>query len=410
MNTATLAENTSVWPVAAIEKKRLRHPLLAALQNTEFGQLTMTTPEGEQLMFLGLEHGPLAHMQLSDWSVLDEGVSRGEMGFVDSYIDGRWDSRDLPAMLTFALMNAPVLERFFYGRPWYALWMRVREWLHSNTVSGSRRNIMAHYDLGNDFYALWLDKGMTYSCGLFEGDSTRTLEEAQKAKHRRILKKLNAVPGEHVLDIGCGWGGFAEEAARAGLRVTALTISEAQSAYAQERLERAGCSHLVSIQQMDYRKVAGMFDHIVSIGMFEHVGEKFWPVYFDTIREHLKPGGNAMIQSITLDDRLFESLHNHYGFIEYYIFPGGLLPSKTRFRAAAAKAGLSCREIFSFGQDYTRTLRLWLERFESNLPRVKQQGYDEPFIRLWRFYLASCIASFVSCRTDVMQVELTHTA
>jgi len=405
MSTQTL-QRPRLFPL--FPARRPAKPFLEALRQAEYGQLTMITPEGERLEFTGAKLGPSAHMRLYDWKALEALIARGEIGFADAYIDRKWDSNDLPALLTYGLQNTESLEHFFHGRPLYALWVTLCNRLSPNSVSGSRRNIMAHYDLGNDFYSLWLDKSMTYSCALFEGDASRSLEEAQQAKYHRILGKLAASPGEHILEIGCGWGGFAEAAAKAGLRVTAITLSLEQADYARERIKCAGLDHLATIKLIDYREVKQCFDHIVSIGMFEHVGEKYWPVYFDCVKHCLKPGGKAMIQSITLDDRLFETLHDYTGFIEYYIFPGGMLPSKSRFRAAAEKAGLRCKEIFGFGQDYARTLRHWLQRFDAHADTIRALGYDEPFMRLWRFYLASCIASFDSRRTDVMQAEVMH--
>ena len=409
MSTQTLSHAHSL-SIPSYEGRERRRPFLDALKHIKYGRMTMITPDGNGLEFSGAAKGPAAYLRLYDWEVLDDLVARGEIGFAEAYIDGRWDTADLPALLTFGLMNSQSLEQFFHGNPWYALWLRLRHVWHGNSLRGSKRNIMAHYDLGNDFYALWLDESMTYSGALFEGDDSRSLEEAQAAKYRRILNKISAQPGDHILEIGCGWGGFAEAAARHGVKVTGVTISEKQASYARERLYRAGLHHLASIELIDYREVTGIFDHIVSVGMFEHVGERYWPVYFDAVRRYLKPGGAALIQLITLDDHLFESLHGYSGFIEQVIFPGGMLPSKSRFRAAAAKAGLECREIYAFGQDYARTTRHWLSRFEARKWEIKALGYDEIFLRLWRFYLASCIASFTSRRTDVMQAELAHAA
>lgn len=406
MNTRTqaLLNPWSISFTGAAPKKR--RPFLEALEQIEYGRLILTLPEGNRMAFTGASPGPEADWQVHDWKVFDDFIARGELGFADAYIDARWDSSNLEALVAFGLQNADKLEKFFHGKPLYAIWLRIKSMLARNSLIGSRRNVVSHYDLGNEFYKLWLDKIMTYSCALFEGNETRSLEEAQQAKYQRILKKLHAKPGEHVLEIGCGWGGFAEAAARAGLHVTAITLADTQAQYARERITRAGYDHLVTVKLTDYREVEGVFDHIVSIGMFEHVGEQYWPVYFDTIRNHLKPGGNAMVQTITLDDDLFQSLHHVSGFIEHYIFPGGFLPSKYEFRKHAEAAGLECEELYAFGQDYAMTLKHWLNRFESQLPQIKAQGYDENFIRLWRLYLCSCIASFKTHRSDVMQAKL----
>jgi cyclopropane-fatty-acyl-phospholipid synthase len=384
------------------------HLLFKALQQVEYGHLTLISSEGDQREFTGTSNGPAAHWKLFDHRVLSEIVARGELGFAESYIEMRWDSDDLVKLITFFLLNSAAFERYFHGKPLHSLRLLLSYWLSLNSLRGSRRNIKRHYDLGNDFYSLWLDRSMTYSCALFEAEPGRSLEDAQHAKYQRILNKLQAKPGDHILDIGCGWGGFTEVAAQRGSRVTAITLSKEQADYACKRLRRQGLDKLVVVQLNDYREIKGTYDHIVSIGMFEHVGRRYWPSYFRTLRKLLAPGGKAMVQSITLDDDLFESLGNTTGFIEKYIFPGGFLPSKRRFCEAVAEAGLTLHELYPFGQDYARTLACWSERFEAQLEKVKAMGYDEQFIRMWRFYLASCIAAFASSRTDVMQVEITH--
>ncbi len=383
------------------------HPLLKAFAQTEFGQLLLKSPEGDTHDFNGRNNGPEAHLILNDWQALDALVARGEIGFAEAYMDGLWDSDDLPTLLAFGLANADALGKYFYGKPLYALWVRAKSLLRVNSINGSRRNIKEHYDLGNEFYALWLDESMTYSSALF-GSSSLTLEDAQSAKYQRILDKLDTRPGDHILEIGCGWGGFAEVATRQGVQVTGVTISEEQKAFADARMHHAGLNHLSNIKLTDYRQVEGQFDHIVSIGMFEHVGEKYWPAYFDTIKSRLKPGGKAMVQTITIDEEVFENTRGKYGFIETYIFPGGLLPSKKLFLQAAKEAGLHCREIFAFGQDYALTLTHWLERFDECEKEVRALGYSDTFIRMWRLYFASCIAAFTTGRTDVIQVEIIH--
>jgi len=408
MQTHALSWSGLLASSAANQKKG--HPFLTALGQTECGSLTLIAPDGKVSQFSGPREGPSAHLRLCDWRALDALMARGETGFAEAYIHGLWESADLADLLTFGLMNAPALENFFHGNPWQALLARMRGLLQANSRFGSRRNVMAHYDLGNDFYRLWLDEGMTYSCALFASHPERSLEDAQQAKYQRILSRLDARPGAHILEIGCGWGGFAETAARQGLHVTGLTLSKEQAQYATERFYRAGLQHLASAWLLDYRDISGTFDHVVSIGMFEHVGERYWPIYFKTIKQRLNRGGKALVQSITLDKDVFETWHNHRGFIEEVMFPGGMLPSVPRFLAATTQAGLECRDIFTFGQDYVRTLQHWLSRFEMRKQEVSALGYDERFLRLWRFYLSACIASFASGRSDVMQAELCHAA
>lgn len=391
----------------AISASPTNNTFLDALRHIDYGQLTIITPQETHLNFMGAKAGPVATMAIKDWEVFDDLIGRGEIGFAEAYIEGRWDSPDLPMLLTFGLVNNESLEHFFHGKPFYAAWLRLKAALRENSLSGSRRNIMEHYDLGNDFYALWLDESMTYSSGLFQGDIGRSLEHAQQAKYERILDKLGARQGDHILELGCGWGGFARAAAKHGIRVTGVTISPEQAIYATNRNIKEGFDPLISIELRDYRETQGEFDYVVSIGMFEHVGEKFWPEYFKTVRKRLKPMGKAMVQSITLDNHLFEDLRGVNGFIETYIFPGGMLPSKFRFREAAEKSGLACQEMFGFGQDYATTLEHWRNRFIARREDVRKMGYDERFLRMWDFYLSSCMASFISERTDVIQAELT---
>lgn len=386
----------------------LDHPLMEAFQKAQHGQLVVNAPEGDIHLFGTPDNGDLAHLKIYDWWALDDFLARGEVGFAEAYMEHKWDTHDLPALLTWGLKNSDVLEAYFYGRPLYTLWQQLRLILNANTITGSKRNILEHYDLGNDFYGLWLDESMTYSSALFGENAHMTLEQAQEAKYRRILDKLNAEPGQHILEIGGGWAGFAEIAAAQGLNVTSITVSEEQKAYSDGRLRRAGVDHLAHMELKDYRQIEGMFDHIVSIGMFEHVGESFWPTYFHAIRKHLQPGGTAIVQTIALDQGTMERTKGKSGFIEHYIFPGGQLPTPMQFNAAAEKAGLTCREMFMFGSSYALTLMHWLQRFDANRKNILALGYSEEFIRMWRFYLASCIAGFNSGRLNVMQVELTH--
>lgn len=411
---ADLIPRPSTEPTASYQKVEppnlvgSRRRLLQALNDIRYGTLTLNLPDDTSLVFEGVEPGEQANLELRDWRALDEIFTRGQMGFADAYINGLLNTDDLPGLITFIFRNETAIEAYFNGRPWYGVWLKVRNALHANTKDGSRRNVAAHYNVGNAFFELWLDKSMTYSGALFEGDPTRSLEAAQAAKYRRILSKLDARPGQHILEMGCGWGGFAEAAARQGLNVKAVTLSKPQADYARKRMERAGLQNLVTIEVTDYREVTGQFDHIVSIGMFEHVGEAYWPGYFQTIKRHLKSEGKAMIQTITTTQKHFHAASNHPGFIETYIFPGGRLPEPEIFRDRAEKAGLVCREMFAFGQDYRRTLETWLSRFEASLEAIRTQGYDESFIRLWRLYFSACIAAFSTERTSVMQAELSH--
>ncbi|MDP3440735.1 MAG: cyclopropane-fatty-acyl-phospholipid synthase family protein, partial [Azonexus sp.] len=313
-----------------------------------------------------------------------------------------WDSPDITGLLTLLARNRAVLKKAVYGSWRNLLAARVRHWLNGNSRAGSKRNIMAHYDLGNDFYQLWLDPGMSYSSALYRAADNGWLENAQRAKYARILRRLKADAGQSVLEIGCGWGGFAEMAVEEGLQVTGLTLSPAQLEWAQKRVPGA------DLRLQDYRDTEEQFDHIVSIEMFEAVGERWWPAYFKTIAKSLKPGGRAVVQSITIRDDLFADYRKGTDFIQQYVFPGGMLPSRAAFRAAAARQGLVVHGEYAFGEDYARTLAEWRHAFEAKWPEIAALGFDENFRRLWRMYLCYCEAGFLAGNVDVVHFELAH--
>jgi cyclopropane-fatty-acyl-phospholipid synthase len=333
-------------------------------------------------------------------------MAAGDIGFAEGYVAGDWDTPDLAVLLEVLGENWDRLNRLTAGSPLVRLSNRVLNLFRRNTREGSRRNIHAHYDLGNAFYAAWLDPGMTYSSGLYAGEGD-TLEQAQRRKYAALARSIDLQPGHTVLEIGCGWGGFAEYAAREiGAHVTGLTISPAQHAFARERMARQGLSALTDIRLQDYREVEGTFDRVVSIEMFEAVGEAYWPTYFQAVRQRLRPGGRAGLQVITIRDDLFGGYRSQVDFIQKYVFPGGMLPSEGQLRAQTDRAGLLWSGLRRFGGDYGRTLSEWAERFEAAWPLVRTQGFDDRFRRLWRFYLAYCQAGFRTGRTDVVQLTL----
>jgi cyclopropane-fatty-acyl-phospholipid synthase len=373
----------------------------AALEKLEFGTLDFTDPYGVTHRYVGKQEGPAATFIMKEWSVLVRLIARGDIGLGEDYIEGRWDTDSIEHLISLFLLNIQHLEKFAHGnmfnRAIFGLYNYI---LRRNSRRGSRSNIKSHYDVGNDFYQLWLDETMTYSSALY--DNAATLADAQRNKYRRILSKAGQDKAD-ILEIGCGWGGFAEEAARAGHHATGITVSPSQHRFATARLEKKA-----DIRLQDYRDTRGVFDMIVSIEMFEAVGRRYWPNYFDSIRKNLKRGGCAVIQTITVRDDHFEDYCNRSDFIRHYVFPGGMLPSISSFCAEAEKAGLATREIFAFGQDYARTLREWLIRFDAKRELILSMGYSEGFIRNWRFYLGMCAAAFSVGRTNVVQVELRH--
>jgi cyclopropane-fatty-acyl-phospholipid synthase len=383
--------------------------LFALLRNLAHGRLDVVSPAGERLEFVGAQSGPEARLQLQDWDVCAQIVRSGDIGFAECWMEGRWNTPDLAALLTLAAINHAALEQAVYGRWWGRVADVLRQLARTNTRWQAKRNIHAHYDLGNEFYARWLDRSMTYSSALFEGDLTRSLEQAQVSKYERILQRLDPRPGETILEIGCGWGGFAEHAARTrGCRVHGVTISRRQLEYAAARLERAGLAGRVRLTFTDYRDLAGQYDHIVSIEMIEAVGERYWPRYFQTLAQRLRPGGRAVIQAITIDDALFARYRRGTDFIRRYIFPGGMLASPSVLRAQAQRAGLAVTDAYAFGPDYAETLKRWRASFEQTWPALRGGGFDERFRRLWSFYLAYCEAGFRAGTTDVYQMELSH--
>lgn len=388
-------------------EKRLIDSVLKRAEGIESGTLTVTLPGGEIRRFGGTGPGPNARLQIHSGRAVRRLITGGDLGFAESYIDGEWDTPDLATLIELGAVNSRALAGATEANALSRFGHRLGHRLKANNRKGSRRNIAAHYDLGNDFYAHWLDEDMTYSAAMFAAE-TDTLREAQERKYRALCEKLALKPHHHLLEIGCGWGGLAEFAAREyGCRVTALTLSAEQGRYARERIANAGLADRVEIRQQDYRDVAGRFDHIASIEMFEAVGEAWWPTFFRTLRARLVPEGVAAMQVITIADDRFEAYRKGADFIQRYIFPGGMLPSPSAFRAAAAKAGLRGDRAIFFGADYARTLAHWSEQFSRTWPRIRELGFDERFRRMWEYYFAYCRGGFRAGTIDVMQLRLT---
>jgi len=373
-----------------------------------WGSLRLITPDGQILDFEGKEEGAHAELHITHWRFARKVLQGAEIGFAECYRDGLFETPDLTSLLAVLSTNYLALEEAI---PLGKLIMRIQRRMHffrKNTRQGSRRNIHAHYDLGNEFYQEWLDPSMTYSSALFaDASDNNCLTSAQIAKYDHILDRLNLGAGAHILEVGCGWGGFAEHAAQSrGVHVTAITISQAQYDYAKKRIQSAQLEHLVEIKLIDYRDVPGQFDGVVSIEMFEAVGEEFWPIYFRTLKERLKPGGQAVIQTITIAEDKFDLYRRTTDFIREFIFPGGLLPSPGRFVKEANQAGFLEAGRRSFGHDYAETLRRWRTSFDEAGQKVRGLGFDERFQRLWRFYLTYCEVGFDMRFTDVSQFHL----
>jgi cyclopropane-fatty-acyl-phospholipid synthase len=370
----------------------------------DIGTLSVELPAGARVEFRGRREGPAAKLSIKRWRVLRRSMIGGDVGFAEAFMDGDWSTPDLPALLECMLLNEPLIGRAWAGFPLARIADRLRHLARANTRKGSRRNIEAHYDLGNDFYAAWLDAGMNYSSALYS-DPTLSLEVAQHAKLDRAIALLNVEPGNHVLEIGCGWGALAERlATRHGASVTGITLSPAQLAYAQERMSRAGCADKVELALEDYRDVTGRFDAIISIEMLEAAGESYWPVYFDKLSASLTPNGVAVLQVITIEELRFAEYKRRPDFIQRHIFPGGMLPTIERVKAEIGRAGLALCSLETFGSSYALTLKEWRSRFLRAASSTSGTSWrSERFKRMWDYYLAYCEVGF---RTKALDVGL----
>jgi cyclopropane-fatty-acyl-phospholipid synthase len=408
-DTATIAGTpaaTARIPHVSLPKAATR--LLGLLARLKIGTLTLHAPDGNYQVF-GTHEAPFAALHIHHWEMCAEVLKSGDIGFAEGYMAGEWTTPDLAALLRLLIANRNHIEGAIYGHWLGRLAYRIKHLLNRNNRSNSRKNIHAHYDLGNAFYKLWLDGTMNYSSAWFEGDQTQPMAQAQKAKVRRALRMVNAKPGDRVLEIGCGWGALAESATTEfGAHITGVTLSTEQLGFANARMQAQGVQQRADLRLQDYRDIADApFDAICSIEMIEAVGQAYWPTYFQTISRLLKPGGRACVQSITIDDSLFERYLQSTDFIQQYIFPGGCLPSPGEFRKQAQAAGLQVVDELNFGPDYAETLRRWRERFMQQVDEVQKLQFDDRFIRLWAFYLAYCEAAFDEANIDVIQFTLT---
>ncbi|WP_262690534.1 SAM-dependent methyltransferase [Kordiimonas aestuarii] len=391
-------------PASHMQAPTRREKLLSAvLAKIKAGNLDVTFPSGARRSYAGAAQlgMPTASIHFVTWSAVTRTVRRGALGFAESFMDGEWRTGDLTDLLRLLAANMDAFEGHLPSTRSWRFFDKARHFANRNTKSGSRRNISFHYDLGNEFYALWLDPSMTYSAALFE-DNTSTLEEAQRRKYARIAEAVGIKKGGRILEIGCGWGGFAEYAAsQLGCHVTGVTLSREQLAFAQNRLTRQGLNHMVDLRLQDYRDISGQFDHIVSVEMLEAVGQEYWATYFSTLKRLLKPGGRIGIQVITIENDRFPRYSRSVDFVQKYIFPGGLLPSDKVLKQEFSDAGLTLVYQHDFGQDYAQTLEDWRYNFDAAAPEIKKLGFDERFFRLWRYYLAYCEAGFRQKSIDV---------
>jgi cyclopropane-fatty-acyl-phospholipid synthase len=372
------------------------------------GHLMLTLPDGSMHRFRGQHPGPEAQITLERPRAIRRFTFGGSLGWAEAYLDGDWSSPDIRAVMALAAANEAEWDEVLRGSLVVRTLSRLFHAFRPNTRRGAKRNIAAHYDLGNAFYATWLDPTMTYSSAEFAHPG-EPISEAQARKVRNLLSAIDLRPGQSLLEIGCGWGYLAEIAAREfGARVVALTLSREQHGYATARIAEAGLADRVEVRLQDWRDVTERFDRIASVEMFEAVGEAYWAPFFAALRDRLVPGGQAGLQIITIEDRLFPVYRASADFIQRYVFPGGMLPSPSRLREEIARAGFARAEETWFGQSYAETLRIWNERFQEAWPRIAPMGYDDRFKRLWEYYLAYCETGFRAGWTDVGRIVLTR--
>jgi len=380
----------------------LQNLLFNFLKKLQYGSIQVTTPDNNVFTFKGSNSGPWAQIKVNDPRFYDVLFTKGDIGLGETYIKGYWDSPNLSDLIQFGVFNKDILKSAIYGQSHKLVYYKIKQLFKRNTIRGSKKNIQFHYDLGNNFYQLWLDSTMTYSSAYWGSQKDLTLDQAQIKKYEFIFNQLQAVPGQHILEIGCGWGGFAEYAAERGIRVTGLTLSKEQKKFAEQRLASKNLSALVDIQLVDYRHHTGQYDHIVSIEMIEAVGEAYWSTYFDKIKSLVKPEGRVCIQSIVIDEKSFSSYRKGTDFIQQYIFPGGMLPTvKVLEQIVVQKSGVNLN-FHRFGLDYARTLKIWDEQFLNNVAAVQAIGFGNEFIRMWHFYLGYYEGAFRSLQTDVV--------
>ena len=389
------------------ERRKLTF-LISIFSKLEHGRLTLTLPDGETRVFIGKKDGPHADLAINSLAAVSRIFRDGKMGFCEAVMDGMIDSKDMPTLIELAVLHDDDIETQMEAGFWRSLGLKLFHQLRSNTRGGSARNIAHHYDLGNDFYASWLDGTMTYSSAVYETEAD-DLTTAQTNKYRRLAELVDIQPGDRVLEIGCGWGGFAKFAIEErGAHVTGITISKAQHEFTTERLAAAGLADHADVRLIDYRDVSGTFDKIVSIEMFEAVGQAYWPTYFEALSRLLKSGGRAALQAITIEERAFEEYRANPDFIQRYIFPGGMLPSMPRLAHPVEAAGLRLVSEKGYGLDYARTLAEWRERFITAWPSLSDTTFDVRFKRMWELYLSYCEGGFRAGQIDVKHLLFEH--
>ncbi len=412
----TMAANKTKPDSAKASAKNLSYfekLILEHVRGAKIGTLHVTLPNGYQET-ISRTPQPEVHWNITTDKAINAIATGGALGFGEAYVDGGWQTPNLTRLLFFFLENVHSMANAFRGERsrlaniTQIVGQRLLKFKQRNSVSRSKQNILAHYDLSNQFYSLWLDETMTYSSAFINQETfSNALEQQQELKFQRILDQLQPKENDHILEIGCGWGGFANYASQQGYKVTGITVSDAQFQYAQKKLQN---DNNVQIKLLDYRKLTGRYDHIVSIEMIEAVGKQYWPTYFRKLKEVLKPGGRVVLQSILMNEKYYDDYKNGLDFIQAHIFPGGFLPTQDIVEQQANKAFLNVTDNFNFGADYAATLNKWHQSFQENWPKIQQLDpkFSSRFFRLWQYYLCYCEAGFLNGRIDVAQITLEH--
>lgn len=382
-------------------KSSLETELLKCLGNIEYGSISIILPSGLEKKFKGANSGPDCFLKIKNEKFFSYLLDKGDIGFGESYIENFWEADNISELIHFGILNKKALARAIYGQVPSLLYYKLNHLFKRNSKEGSKKNISFHYDLGNDFYNIWLDKSMTYSSAYWGDENSLSLGDAQSKKYEAVLNQLQAKPGATILEVGCGWGGFAELAAKKGFHVTGLTLSKEQLSYAHQRFENKQFLGSAKFLLQDYRDHRGQYDHVVSIEMIEAVGEAYWDIYFQKLKTFLKPSGTIAIQSILIKEEAFDDYRKGTDFIQQYIFPGGMLPTLKVIQQKLQENGFGSIDNLNFGLDYARTLKEWDQTFIQNLDACKELGYDDDFLRMWHFYFNYCEGAFVSGQIDV---------
>ena len=374
---------------------------ISTLKKCTKGSIKITDPSGE-ILEINNNSDVTADIKINDWSIINNLIKNGDVGFASDYRDGKWSSTNLKDLFTFVIINDKTLSRLLFGQIITRFFSNIKYIFNKNTIKGSKKNIEAHYDLGNNFYKIWLDKSLTYSSALFTDENT-SLFDAQMSKYKRINDILKTPRDNKLLEIGTGWGGFLSYAKKDFDSLDSITISKEQYSFSRE-VHKDNSN--ISISYDDYRNINSTYNSIVSIEMFEAVGQEYWDTYFQKINSLLVKNGKAVIQTITIDDKLFDSYRNSTDAIRTFIFPGGMLPSPSIFSKYANNNGFKIIDKFSFGESYSKTLDIWHDVFKSNIDNISKLNFDDKFIRIWEYYLTSCSSSFINERTNVYQFTL----